>query len=250
MGWADYHLHVMIPSADNPTILWGDPEHAGIRLLLLPLLLTGYLLGYYLLRVLLNALTPESDFITLISCVGGLPLGLGFSYAGESLLKRFWRSRRALVLDGETIQLQVNLQTARRLQTRRNLDLLCWSFPLDAYPRGGRERRAPRRWLCLACQLRQGDERLIAFTFAAPEAAAELMAAGDFRAIDPADVYDTSLSGRMTQPTVRPTIPSEVLAGKDGKFWVAERYRWQEGIELMPADLGTLLAYVRQAQAT
>ncbi len=167
----------MIPSDGNPTILWGDPEHAGIRLLLIPLLISGFLVGYSLLRVVLAWIIPGSEFLTTIACVGGLPLGLGLSYLGENLLKRFWRSGRAVVIENAGIALQVNKQTVHRFQPQSNLNLVKWSFPLAAYPRGGRERRAPRQWVCLACQLRQEEGRLVVHTFLSPKEAAPLIAA-------------------------------------------------------------------------
>ena len=236
----------MIPSDKNPTILWGDPEHAGIRLLLLPLLFTGFLVGFSLLRVLLALIIPGNEFITAIACVGGLPIGLALSYFGENLLKRFWRSGRAVVIENAGITLQLNNQVVRRFQAQSNLNLVKWSFPLAAYPRGGRERRVPHQWLCLACQLRQTDARLVVHTFLPPQEANKLITDYGFHAIDPADVYDTSLSGKLTQPTARPQIPAAVLAGKEGAYWAAERQRWQEGIELTPADFATLMAHVHQ----
>lgn len=236
----------MIPSNGNPTILWGDPEHAGIRLLLMPLLITGFLVGYSLLRVVLAWIIPGSEFLTAIACVGGLPLGLGLAYVGENLLKRFWRSGRAVVIENAGISLQHHNQTVRRFQPQANLNLVKWAFPLSAYPRGGRERRAPRQWLCLACQLRQEEARLVAHTFLPPKEAHDLIQTYGFHTIDPADVYDTSLSGRLTQPATRPSIPAAVLAGKEGAYWAAERQRWQEGVELTPADFATLMAHIHQ----
>lgn len=237
---------LMIPPDRNPTILWGDPEHAGIRLLLMPLLITGFLVGFFLARVVLAWIIPGNEFLTAFACVGGLPLGLGLAYVGESLLKRFWRSGRAVVIEDAGISLQVNNQIARRFQAQSNLNLVKWSFPLSAYPRGGRERRAPRQWLCLGCQLRQEEARLVVYAFLSPKEAAPLIAAYGFHAIDPADVYDTSLAGRLTQPASRPAIPAAVLAGKEGVYWAAERQRWQEGVELTPADFARLMAHVER----
>jgi hypothetical protein len=40
----------------------------------------------------------------------------------------------------------------------------------------------------------------------------------------------------------RPELPTEVIAGESGRYWLAERNRWQEGVELAPGDFETLLA--------
>ena len=66
-----------------------------------------------------------------------------------------------------------------------------------------------------------------------------------FHPIDPGDVYDTSLLSRVAIPS-RPELPADVIAGKDGRYWLAERERWQYGLELTQSDFDKLLAHVHQ----
>lgn len=231
----------MIPSPNKPTVFYTDPDHAGIRLLILPMLGASYLLGYLIMRAVLNWLIPNSDWFSLLSCVGALPVGLLVAFFAEKGLRQLWHSGRQIALDDSNIELHQKGQAPIRIQYRKPKEKLLWSFPLNSYPRGGRERRVPASHHCLALQLRQDEARLILFAFYPAKQAQTLLANHPFHPINPTDVYDNSLTGRFTQPTQRPKIPPNILIGEDGKQWLAERARWQEGIELTPADFETVL---------
>jgi hypothetical protein len=43
-------------------------------------------------------------------------------------------------------------------------------------------------------------------------------------------------------------VTTDLLRGKDGRFWLAEQRRWQQGIELTPDDFETFIDYVRRKQ--
>jgi hypothetical protein len=118
-----------------------------------------------------------------------------------------------------------------------------WFFRLRGYARGGKERRMPASWLCLACQLQQGEVKLILFTFMPPARAQALLS--DFHEIKPAEVYTRSVKDRLVAPS-RPTVPAATLAGKEGRYWLAERNRWQEGAELTAADFETFIQAIKK----
>ncbi len=231
----------MIPS-DEPTITFhGDPEHAGIRLAVLPMLVVGYVVGFTLVRLLASRLMPGNASLNLIACLAGFPMGLAVAAGGETLLKRIWRSGKRLIVGPRSLRLEARRGETARVPRDADLALHFWHFPLAGYPRGGRERRAQQGWLCLACQARRDAGRISFFTFMPPAEAAPLIEAVDSHALDPTAVYDTSLSGRFTQPTVRPRLPAEVIAGPDGPFWLAERHRWEAGLELSKTDYAAAL---------
>ncbi|MCP5101592.1 MAG: hypothetical protein GY943_39110, partial [Chloroflexi bacterium] len=69
-----------------------------------------------------------------------------------------------------------------------------------------------------------------------------------FHPIEPKDVYKTSLRSRYMSTPTRPDIPSKVLAGKDGRFWLAEKRRWKDGYELSFKDFETFLQLVEKNQ--
>lgn len=229
---------------NKPFIFYADPDPAGIRLLILPMLGASYLLGYLIVRVILNWFMPTSDWFSLLSCIGALPMGLLLAFFAEQGLRQIWRGERQIVLDDSKIELQQKGQKPIRIQYRKPKEKLLWSFPLNSYPRGGRERRVPASHHCLAIQLRQEETRLILFAFYPPQQAQALSANYSFHPINPTDVYDNSLTGRFTQPTQRPKISPSILIGQDGKQWLAERSRWQEGVELTPSDLEIILKIV------
>lgn len=244
-------------SATAPTriILHADQEHSGIRMTIFLALFAGLLVGFLLVRWLLRAVAPPAvqDYAIFLSCAGAVPLALLFIWGLEKLLKRVWHSGLSLVLDGRGLAVHdrrderpmADPQTPPTFLWSANLGQLAWYFRLSGYPRGGRERRAPAKWLCLAVELQQDDARLSVFAIMPPAAAARWIddPRQGFRLINAADVYEKSARSRLGPPT-RPTIPNRLLQSKDARYWLAERRRWEYGIELSPADFATLLQSV------
>ena len=128
-----------------------------------------------------------------------------------------------------------------------------WYFRLSGYPRGGRERRVSEKWLCLCTELQQDEERLSTFAFISPEDAAAWTSptngkSATFHIIDPGEVYDKGVRSRFGPPS-RPNVPTSLLHAKDGRYWLAERRRWEVGIELTPQDFVTVMTDTRRAAA-
>lgn len=215
--------------------LHGDPEHAGIRLMAPLLLLLGGAAGFLLLSSLFGRLYPEAGYGTLLSCLGGLLVGLGVAALGERLLKRHWRSGRKLILDREGVALQQPDEEDRYLSWSGNIAVTCWRFQLKGYPRGGRERNLPSHWYCLGCQMQQGEERIVIHAFMSSDRADRWINLPEFHEIKPSDVYESGAFSHFTLPT-RPPLPAGVVSGKDGRYWLAERNRWREGVELTADD--------------
>jgi hypothetical protein len=131
----------------------------------------------------------------------------------------------------------------------KTVNLTRWYFELAGYARAGRERRVSSKWLCLACQIQQDDARVIAFGYLPPEKAAEWIEnqhlSEPFHSISLAYLYSET-GKRKRGAATRPVIPSSMLTGKDGPYWLAEQKRWQEGIELTADDFATLMSYIEQ----
>ena len=123
-------------------------------------------------------------------------------------------------------------------------------FRLSGYPRGGRERRVSDKWLCVCTELQQDDNRVNTFAFMPPEMAAPLIAPTtgrtSFHILNPAEIYTSDLRSRFGPPA-RPTIPTTLLHSKDGRYWLAERRRWEIGIELTAADFMTIMNESKKA---
>jgi hypothetical protein len=247
-------------------ILYADQEHGGLRTAVFISLFFALWIAFQLLTSLLPELLPRSftDYSVFLSCVGAIPLALLMVWGVETVLKRVWRSGLSLALD-ET-GLYVEDRRARQaalasedastpelpaFQWAKPLRLTNWHFRMGNFPRGGRERRIAPTWLCLAIELLQDDSRLIVFTFAPPQKATEIISNAQgalaFHGIAPAELYSNTFRERLGPPS-RPTIPNQLLHSKEGRYWLAERRRWEQGIELTIQDFETLLGYIQRYQ--
>ena len=241
----------MTTSIRSPIILHADPEHDGLRAFIV-LLLVGMLVGgFFIIQSLLNAFQLLQDFTVFFSCIGTLIIAPAIAWVIEQGLKRYWHSGRHLTLHETHIQATNPKGKTSVVAWSDNFVTLKWFFHLNSYPRGGRERRIPNKWICLACQLRQEESRIVAYTYMPPKKAMTLIEGQiketQFHEINPTDVYDTSFRMRLTPPS-RPEIPTKILSSKDGRYWLAERRRWQEGYELLPKDFVTLIHAVQPHQ--
>lgn len=221
-----------------------DPEHAGLRVTVVLILVVALGLFFFLFRALLIALENEWGAPSLLSCLAALPLALLLAAGSEAILKRTWSSGRRLLLNGSQLRLQRSAGEEVALDLSAPLSQTWWHFPLSGYQRGGRERRVPDRWHCVAGQLQQQGRRIIAYTFVPPARLEEWQADFPFYGLNPTEVYDDSARRRLEGP-VRPELPTAVIAGESGRYWLAERNRWQQGVELTPADFQALLKKVR-----
>lgn len=224
----------------EPLILHVDPEHTGLRLVVVLVLFLGLWLSYFLVRGLLLLMLPEWESPAILACIGALPLALLFGWLVENILKRTWHSGRRLVLADGRVRLERPHIEDDVIQLGEPYQELWWTFSLSGYPRGGRERRLPANWRCVAGQLRQDESRILPYCFVPVARLEEWERQVDFRMLQPGEVYDSSLTARLSGPS-RPELPAEVVAGEKGRYWLAERNRWKEGVELTPDDFEVLL---------
>jgi hypothetical protein len=176
-------------------------------------------------------------------------LALAISFGLEILLKRIWHSGRSLSLDENHIIIQDESADPQQIDMAKGPTNLLWHFKLKGYRRGGREKRLSQNTVCLACQLQQGDTRLIIHSYMSPAKAESWLGDGtsDFRfyEIHPEEVYDKTLTTRLGAPA-RPQISNEILTGSNGRYWLAERHRWEEGFELTPQDFAIFMNKVAE----
>jgi hypothetical protein len=218
-------------------------------------LLVSFILSYWLVHSFLQLDFWGSirDYAVSISCVLGLTLALALSAGMEVWLKRIWPSGRSLRLDEEGIHIRGDSANQDVIRRDERVATLNWCFNLQGYRRGGREKRLQKKWLCLACQIQQGDTRLIVHAYMPPQKA-EMWLENEslhrkFHQIQAGDVYESSLGSRLGAPT-RPVISNDILTGKDGRYWLAERHRWDEGFELTPNDFAIFMNKVTEWQSS
>lgn len=236
-----------------PVVLHADQEHSGIRLVVFIGLFIGLLIGFQLVSWLLDAVAPDGwqDYSVFLSCAGSLPIALLFIWVLEKILKRVWHSGLGIALDDRGLYVHdqrgetpVQPSSEPAMKWSNNMGQLRWYFRLSGYPRGGRERRVPAKWLCLAAELQEDESRLSVYTFMPPDKADAWTQnpKETFRIIDPAELYKSSTRTRFGPPE-RPNLPTHLLQTKEARYWLAERRRWEYGIELTPEDFATLLDY-------
>lgn len=243
----------------TPITLHADPDHTGIRVVIFVALFVGLLAGFWLVSRLLRAIAPAEwlDYAVFLSCVGAIPVALLLIWGLERLLKRVWHSGLSISLDGRGLYVDDRRDGARpapadvpAMTWTANMSVLKWAFRLGGYPRGGRERFVSAKWMCLAAELQQDEARLSVYTFAPPEVAAEVTGNGrnGFHVLNLAELYTTSMRQRVGPPE-RPSIPQRLLQSKDARYWLAERRRWEFGIELKLDDFNTLLRHAAEGGA-
>ncbi len=240
----------MASTQTYPKILHADQEHAGLRTAVFILLFVTLVAAFFGIRALLTALSDSGtpDYAFVASCGGALPLALGLVWLAEKMLKQRWPSGRAIVLTPDGVQAKAADATPVELSQKNEVESIAWHFDMRGWQRGGRERRVPRTWLCLAVELKVRKKRITVYTYLPPRQAQLWLDVNNgriqFHKISPKDVYDNSIRARMSGPS-RPEIPAAVLAGADGNYWLAERRRWTEGFELSPKQFEQFLDHIQ-----
>ncbi|HSM59020.1 MAG TPA: hypothetical protein VK879_22885 [Candidatus Sulfomarinibacteraceae bacterium] len=221
-----------------------DQEHGGLQITVLFILFATFLAAFFVLNAALPLAFPQFDSVFVLSCLGALPLSLLVTGASERVLKKRWRSGRRLIVHKDVMRLERPQQVTSVVDREASVNGLWWYFPLEGYQRGGRERRVPNGWFCMAAQFQTDEARIVAYCYTPPARQQEWTERFDFRRLNPSDVYDTSIGARLSAPQ-RPEIAPEIIAGENGRYWLAERNRWREGVELTPDDFERLLLIVR-----
>lgn len=251
----------MTQSGQSSKVLHADPEHGGLRFVVIVALLFGLILGFIIIQLLLSLLAADSilsDFATVLSCAGAILPALVMAWAAETYLKRTWHSGTTLLLGDSELGFQMGNRSPsqaeedseeRVFEWSKNLNLTRWYFKLSGYPRAGKERRVSSTWFCLACQLQQDESRLILFGYFPPDKAAvwtvDHQLSEPFRLISLAHLYaEAGIKSRTA--AIRPKIPSSMLTSNDGRYWLAEQKRWSEGVELSMEDFATFMKYMEQ----
>ncbi len=238
----------MTLTSHTRTIIYADQEHGAIRFAVLFILLATFGLVFFLLSLLLQSpsLGLVSEYWFPLSCIAALVLSLATAAAGEVALKRTWLSGNSVVLDESGIQVTLSNDESKVLDWSRSIVATKWWFELKGYRRGGREKRVPGSYNCLACQLQQDDDRFIVHSYLPQKRATVMIEMANFHEIQPAQLQERNALPRFYAAPERPALPRSVLSGKDGRYWLAERRRWTEGLELKPDDFELLMNHVTQ----
>ena len=255
-----YNLH-MVHSDQSTPILHADPEHGGLRLIVIIVLLLGLTLGFVIIQLLLSLLASGTlliEFATALSCLGAIIFALGAAWISEVYLKRVWHSGISLSLGESKLSFQKRSVQEKEagekpepivIDWQKTVNVSRWYFQLSGYARAGRERRVSNQWFCLACMLQQDDDTIVVFAYFPPKEAAEWVENGQlsepFHEISLAHLYSEA-GKKKRDASTRPAIPSALLAGNDGRYWLAEKKRWQDGVELKQEDFTRYTEYIEE----
>jgi hypothetical protein len=211
-------------------------------------IIVSYISCFWLINTL-SQLLPErvTSLGFVLACILAAPLAIGITWLLEKWLKQVWHSGYSLVLRDDGFHASQRTDDGLDFDLNGRFSHMAWYFNLAGYKRGGRERRVPENWLCLCCQVQQDEKRVIVYTFASPKKTA--VYENDhpllFKKINPADIYSIHHRDRFSPPSRPNKLPPEIISGKNGRYWLAEQRRWQEGFELTFADFETFLAYLQ-----
>lgn len=237
----------MPESNSDKTTFHLDHEHRGLRYTVILILFLSFAAGFLIANALLRRMAPALNTTVILSCLAAIPICLAASALGEWYLKRNWHSGRSLRVGPEQLTLRLSDGSEQHIDRQKHMNLLWWHVPLTGYARGGRERRIPSKWHCVSGQLQQDDVRIVVFCYANPKRWEVWRTRFEFEMLRPEDVYNTSFSGRFGSPD-RPELPADVIAGKQGRHWLAERNRWRNGLEMTQEDFEQLMQLLRRAE--
>ncbi len=227
-------------------MLHADQEHTGLRVFVLFLLAIFLWVFFILARTAVNAWASAAarEFVVAISCGSSLVLGLGVTWALEQWLKKVWHSGRSLTIADNEISIREKKGGDLTFNLNQNFMRLNWYYHLQGFQQSGRERRLPKKWVCLACQVQQDENRFAVFAYMPPPKARPWIEEkmNQFRRLDPKALQEKN--GRKKVGNLRLRLPKEVIAGKDGRHWLAEQRRWQKGFELTPSDFDAFMKHL------
>lgn len=236
----------MTSSSSSEITLHADREHAGLRAAVLLIVIGGFVISFLAINMILsNGSGLVASYSFPLSCVLGLVLAVMAAGVAEAIMKRNWHSGRRVIIDDHSLRAWLPEGETATLEWSGRVWAIKWTFSLAGYPRGGRERRLTKQHHCLACQLQQDDTRVIVYGYLKGLEAMSLLGDNEFRQLDPADYYERGPLRRLRGATDRPKLPTSVLTGKDGPFWLAEQRRWTNGLELIGEDFVTFWQTVR-----
>ena len=236
----------MSVSGQLPKVMYADQEHGGLRIGVLMILFIGFLLTFILLAVLFGNLSGGllADFSLVFACLGALLLALGLAWLSENLMKRYWHSGRKVTVEQQGLRANIADEKEIMIRWSDRMTSIRWFFQMSGYPRAGRERRVQNNHLCLACQVRQSGEFLIVYSFLSKTKAQVLLDRSEYFQINPGAFYKVGRYRPLRGHPERPEIPSNVLLGKRGPYWLAEQRRWTEGLELEIEDFEVFVSLV------
>ncbi len=194
-----------------------DVEHLGIRVAVPLLAIAALVLALWGGPQLLDALALRGSQLGLCLLPAAILASVGTAFLSDRLLKRYWPSKRALLVDDEYLILREKDRPDQVIAWGARINLLAWRFTIR------RRGRVPKGHVCLAAQLLQDEKQLTVYTFLNPKHSDRLE---HFEVFTPLVPRSSLSDGRL----------SLRVAGEQRRLLQAEDERWRNGAELTTED--------------
>lgn len=198
-----------------------DPEHGGLRLVML----LGFLAVWALVFLAGQALLAMEAAV-IISLVAGFAVAALAARRSEGWLRQRWPSGRSVAVADRQILLRRRDREEETLASDQEVNVLTWCFRIS------RRSRVPKGWYMVACALEQDERYIPVYAFFSP---------GDFEELTNRR-YFTELQGRKQ----RRQGGDLRLAGEQKRLHAAEQLRWMQGGEMSREDFTAFLRFLHE----
>ena len=193
-----------------PLTFHANQEHTGVRIAVLVVLAASFVAFFLGINILLSSQGGAlASYSIVLSCLGALPITFGIGALVEYWLKKRWPSGQQIRLSEDGLEAILNDGDKVSVDWSARFNVLKWHFPLKGYARGGRERRVPSSYRCLAIQVQQDDDRLTVHGYMPAKDLEQLIEGKTYQEIKPSDYteggtlrrWQVPLIGRRSRPT-------------------------------------------------
>jgi hypothetical protein len=202
-----------------------DNNHLGVRVAVLIAMLAGFVGGLVGIPALIHLLGLQGSYWSLLTLAGALGLAFLLSWLAEVGLPRVWPSGRVMQVDGNGVSIRGGGLSPVDITWDKPIDIWSWCFAVN-------DRRAwiPRGWYCVALRLLQDGQVISPYTFLKP---------GDAQALPYRNSFEELISQKYASKPGQEHL-AQFVAEQD-HLRAAEAQRWDDGVEMRPADFSDLL---------
>ena len=235
---------------NNKIELHGDPEHEGISLavvgaFMLLVLIFGLISAWAMSLWLGGAMAQYS----IVSCFVGLIIAMVGIIFLDPLIKQWLPSGVVLTLEDEGITLERPTEEEPLKLTHPLAEPpLYWRRELSGRGHTTRERQIPKGWYCYACQIQNEEDKIVVHAYVPHNRVKEVDDGAAFRPLDLKELHESGKGGSQMAHWrnygTLPNIPSSLIVGDNGRYWLGERLRWERGIELQIEDFKQVLQHL------
>jgi hypothetical protein len=198
-----------------------DPEHGPMRVAFVPIMVVGAFLSYMVMAPLLD---PSG--LNCVAMLFALFIGLLIAAISSRLIRAIWPGPRSLLMNSGTLTLQDKRHaTANTIILTQQFNVLAWRFTVRQT-----SMRVPRGWMMMGCQVSQGEQTLVLYTFV------------------PAKEADQERYEHFTALVSRKSLETGNFSLRDSKHYRrlldAENDRWHNGGEMQRRDFADMLDHL------